>query len=51
LIASPEANIRVGELKLFFQLMILAHRVKTFDLVLTNKQLVAATGLDDEAAT
>jgi hypothetical protein len=47
LIASPK-GIRIGELKLFVQLMSLAYRVKNFSLVLTNEKLMDATGLDDE---
>jgi hypothetical protein len=49
LIATPKANMRPGELKLVYQLLTLAYRVRTLHLVLTNKQLMDATGLDDEA--
>ena len=49
LIGTPKAETRVGELKLFHQLMALSKRVNSFDLVPTTKQLLAATGLDDEA--
>lgn len=49
LIAAPNADIRPGELKLSHQLLALAHNVRSFDLVLTNKELTDATGLDGDS--
>lgn len=48
LIASPEEDARVGELRLIHQLMRLAYRVNSFQVVQSREQLEKGTGLDDE---
>jgi hypothetical protein len=48
LIASPEEDARVGELRLIHQLMRLAYRVNSFRIVQSREQLEKGTDLDDE---
>jgi hypothetical protein len=48
LIADKAEDFTTRELKLFYQLVELARRVKTFQLIVTAKKLMTLTGLDDE---
>ena len=49
LIASKEAHIQFGELRLLHQLLQMSRRLNTFVLILTSDQLEKATRLDDSS--
>lgn len=48
LVADPDANLSYKEMKLIHQLMALSRKVRGFELLLTNRQLMDLTRLDDE---